>query len=74
MANGTVHQAIFRLNSLNRNRGTLQIGVISSHLTVIALSIPYLNFLTSGRFPVALAFFQCAEPNEEGVSGLSLGQ
>lgn len=59
----TVHQTIYRLNPLNRKRGTLQIGgVIASHLTVIALSIPYWSFVTSGRFPVARAFSQCAEP------------
>ena len=58
----TVHQAIFRLNSLNRNRGSFQIRVRNSHLTVIALSIPYWSFVTSGRFPVASAFSQCAEP------------
>lgn len=27
--------------TLNRKKGTLQIGLIASHLTVIALSIPY---------------------------------
>lgn len=48
--------------TLNRKKGTLQIGLIASHLTVIALSIPYSSFVTSGRFPVARAFSQCTEP------------
>ncbi|KAF1898997.1 hypothetical protein Lal_00019118 [Lupinus albus] len=40
-------------------RGERNEGVIASHLTVIALSIPYWSFVTSGRFPVARAFSQC---------------
>ena len=68
-ANGTVHQAIFSLHSLNRNRATLQIGLITSHLTVIALSIPYWSFVTSG-LPSLEPFPSARSPNEEGVSGL----
>jgi len=37
-------------------------GAIASHLTVEDLSTPYVHFVTSGRFPVAEAFSQCAEP------------
>nr|GEZ45259.1 hypothetical protein [Tanacetum cinerariifolium] len=68
-ANGTVHQAIFSLHSLNRNRATLQIGLITSHLTVIALLIPYWIFVTSGLSSLE-PFPSARSPNEEGVSGL----
>ena len=50
-------------------------GVIASHLTVIALSIPYWSFVTRvAGFPSLERFPSARSPNEEGVSGLSLGQ
>ena len=60
---------------LNRKRGTLQIGVIASNLTVIALSIPYWSFVTRvAGFPSLERFPSARSPNEEGLSALSLGQ
>ena len=40
---------------------------------MIALSIPYLSFVTSGRFPVARAFSQCAEPQRGRCSWFIIG-
>ncbi|GJT15575.1 hypothetical protein Tco_0874281 [Tanacetum coccineum] len=68
-ANEMVHQAIFSLHSLNRNIATLQIGLITSHLTMTALSIPYWSFVTSGLLSLE-PFPSARSPNEEGVSGL----
>lgn len=64
VANGTLLKAISHLNPRHIQKGTLLLGLIASHLTVIALSIPYVRFVTSGRFPVALALSRCTEPQE----------
>ena len=61
MANGTVHQTISHPKTLGR--GVLyREGEIATHVTVKDLSTCYVHLVTSGRFPFAEAFSQCAEP------------
>ncbi|KAF9590869.1 hypothetical protein IFM89_039178 [Coptis chinensis] len=64
----------FRPQPLNRKRGTLQIGALRD-LTVIALSIPYWSFRTSGQFPAARAVFPVhgAPTRKAALSRLDVG-